>query len=85
METEPDGESYTPVNDDPLQLEHALIEVTPGCNDHLALLHSSNATESQVIYEIILGRTSESAIIVHPTTASSSEDALEVVYCIPGQ
>lgn len=73
VETEAAGESYMPVNEDPLQLEHALIEVTPGCNDHMALLYNSGG-ESQVIYEVILGRTSESAIIVHPTDATTNPD-----------
>lgn len=79
IETEASEENYNSVNEEPLQLEHALLEVTSGCNGHIALLHRASGAESEVIYEILLGRTSDSAIIVHASEQTKAmDDALEV-------
>lgn len=72
VETEADGESYQPVNEEPLDIaESALFEVSTGCNDHIALIYNTG-TESDVVYEVIIGRTTESAIIIHPSPAVSA-------------
>lgn len=73
VKTDGTGDSYQPVNSDPIDLEHALLEVTSGCNNHIALV-STSGTESEVVYEIILGRTSDSAIIIHPSPSDQANE-----------
>ena len=77
VETAADGDSYQPVNEEPIDVEFALLEITAGCNNHIALINNSG-TESEVLYEIIIGRTSESAVIVHPSAASIQGDSYDV-------
>lgn len=71
VETAADGDCYQPVNEEPVDVEHALLEVSTGCNDHIALI-KNNGTESDVLYEIIIGRTTDSAVIIHPSPAAAS-------------
>lgn len=63
------------VNEQPISSRFALVEVTAGTNCHIALIQHSG-TESDIVYEIIIGWTSESALIIHP----ASEDVSDVTH-----
>lgn len=84
VETASDGDSYQPVNETPIDVEFALLDVTTGCNNHIALIHN-NGTEANVVYEIIIGRTSESAIIIHPpaNAATNNGEGYDVSSLLP--
>ncbi|KAF6020845.1 hypothetical protein EB796_020833 [Bugula neritina] len=71
VETDAKADAYQMVNEQPISSRFALVEVTAGTNCHIALIQHSG-TESDIVYEIIIGWTSESALIIHP---ASEDDA----------
>jgi len=76
--TKTDGETYQPVNTEPLLLQHALFTVQASGDDHIALIYDSGE-ESAVIYEIILGRDSDSAIILHTSEQPTEEVRITLI------